>query len=232
MFGIEGAFLIASNLKTIDMKANCYKTLLGGILITSVLFSGCQKTSDSPEAPPLETSAACGSDKSAGLKGETQMSSGVTTSDATSPYGVHLSERYRNPDGTWTWVWAVKNPKPGNGQDNGTVQDLSHWDISLGECMNLSNIVSAATSTNNTDWQTITPELKVDAGLKNCLDYTKPVIKFDYGTSSENNQNTRYFKLVINQNVPMAQVETIYKSGNTTGCGVIWTCGFGCPTTR
>lgn len=206
------------------MKSLLTKTLFTGILTTSTLFFGCQKATDAPEKLKLETSSVCSSDDISDVKTNMQMGTAASTS-ATSPYSVHLAQRFSNHDGTWTWVWFVKNPKPGNGIDNGTVQDLSHWNISLGDCVKLSNIVSAATSTDNANWNPVELGYEVDKS-QDC--YTQSIFKFDYGTSSEDNQNGRYYRLVVNVNVPMKQVTTVYKSGRNTGCGIIKTCGFGC----
>jgi len=179
------------------------------LIAASSLIYSCQKETETASTEKLEPQK-CLQDKK-----------GSSNTLSTTPYNVYLYEIKSNEDGTYTWEWRVRNLNPGNG-NNGTVQDLSHWGITLGECIKPENIVSGATSTNGTSWTPFTPEFKKDPS-QNC--YNENIIKFDVGTSGT---NISYYRLTINKNVSHTGVTGIYKSGNRTGCGTLETCGFGC----
>ncbi len=146
-------------------------------------------------------------------------------STCTYPYVVTL-ESVTLVNGKYEWVWSVRNPNPGNG-NNGTVQDLSHWAIKLGNCASFSGIVSAATSSNGTNWSAFTPTCQSDPSIANtCGINTGNVVKFNVGTSGA---AKTYYKLVTTQNLPVdMQATAYYKSGNRTGCGTVCFPGFGC----
>ncbi len=153
------------------------------------------------------------------------------------PYSITLESTTANGNGTYTWIWSLKNPAPGNGT-NGTVQDLSHWDIVLNNCCSpcsggstgaqLSDIVSAATSTNGTSWQSFTPTLQQDPSVLNsCGLSTGPVLKFDVGTTGS---AKIYYRLIVSRNFQVYEnAASVYKSGKRTGCGTICYPGMGCP---
>lgn len=89
-----------------------------------------------------------------------------------------------NGDGTYTWTWSVTNTNPGNG-DNGTTQDLSHWDLVPGACLVIDDIESASYSANGTDWTLFNPQPKIESDnsiYNTCEIETGPVLKFDEGT--------------------------------------------------
>lgn len=121
----------------------------------------------------------------------------------------------------WEWIWSVKNPNPGNG-NNGTVQDLSHWGMQLGTCVNNSNIISAAYSSNGVNWTSFTPAIQVDPSQE-CM--TSPVLKFDFGTSGGNKS---YYKIVVNSNYATGSAPGYYKSGRRTGCCTFNFSGISC----
>jgi hypothetical protein len=142
------------------------------------------------------------------------------------PYKVVLESVANNGNGTYTWTWSVQNPNPGNGS-NGTIQNLSHWDITLGPCIAIDNIVSGATSTNGTDWISFTPKFEPDPSLPNTgCDITVSVVKFNVGTSGS---AKTYYKLTINEDVLVDPAATgYYKGGGNTGCGTFCFPGFAC----
>jgi hypothetical protein len=195
------------------MKKTFTKTLIA-VATVLTLFYACKKdsTKSSLKAEKLVAQKCL------------QESKGITTS-STSPYNVYLYKITDNGDGTYTWEWRVRNLNPGNGL-NGTVQDLSHWNITLGNCVTTANIISGATSTNGTTWTPFTPQLKIDKS-QDC--FANKVVKFDVGTSGT---NISYYRLTINQNVSHTAVTAVYKSGKNTGCGVFETCGFGCSASK
>jgi hypothetical protein len=114
-------------------------------------------------------------------------------------------------NGNWEWIWSVQNPNPGNG-NNGTSQDLSHWGMQVGSCVNLSSIVSGAYSSDGINWTNFTPSYQTDPS-QSCM--TIPVIKFDFGTTGGNKS---YYRLVVNQDFTPGPVAGYYKSGVNTGC--------------
>ena len=146
---------------------------------------------------------------------------GVKSPASTYPYNVYLFSVTDNQDGTFTWEWRVRNLTPGNGKD-GTVQDLSHWGITLGACVKPENILSGEYSGNGTSWTPFTPEFKVDPS-QDC--FTEKNVKFDFGTVDS---DISYYRLVIDVDVTHTTVTGYYKSGKNTGCGTLTTCGFGC----
>ena len=157
-----------------------------------------------------------------------QESKGISTSSV-SPYNVYLYKITNNGDGTFTWEWRIRDLNPGNGKGNGTVQDLSHWDIDLGECITSADIKSGATSTDGIHWTPIaTGNLSVKKDKsQDC--YTNPIFKFDVGTTGS---DISYYRLTIRKNVSHTAVTAVYKSGKNTGCGTFTTCGFGCSTAK
>ncbi len=114
-------------------------------------------------------------------------------------------------DGNWEWLWSVQNPNPGNG-NNGTVQNLSHWGMQFGSCVNLASIVSAAYSADGTNWSEFTPAYQSDPS-QGCM--TLPVLKFNFGTSGATKS---FYRLVVNQDYTAGIVQGYYKSGINTGC--------------
>lgn len=152
-------------------------------------------------------------------------------------YRITLESVTANNNGTYSWIWSVYNPNPGNG-NNGTAQDMSHWSFVLNNCCTpcsggavgaqLSDVVSAATSTNGTSWQSFTPTLQQDPSILNsCNIATGPVLKFDVGTSGT---AKTYYRLVLSRDFQVFEnAASIYKSGKRTGCGVICYPGIGCP---
>lgn len=162
----------------------------------------------------------------------TPTNQGPIDGECTVPYKITLESKTANSNGTYTWTWSVKNPNPGNGKNN-TVQDLSHWDIVFNNCCvcsdgaMLSDVVSASTSSNGTSWQSFTPSLQQDPSVLNtCNLATGPVLKFDKGTSGG---SKTYYRLVLSRDFEVfTQAQSIYKSGNRTGCGTICYPGIGC----
>lgn len=125
-------------------------------------------------------------------------------------------------NGNWEWVWSVQNPTPGNGR-NGTVQNLSHWGMQFGTCVNPASLVAAAYSPNGFDWTSFTPSIQPDPS-QGCM--TDPVLKFDFGTVS---YAKSYYRLIVNQDFEAGAVQAYYKSGSNTGCCTFYFTGIaGC----
>ncbi|MBC7948963.1 MAG: hypothetical protein H7Y42_13845 [Chitinophagaceae bacterium] len=122
----------------------------------------------------------------------------------------------------WEWIWSIQNVNPGNGS-NGSVQDLSHWGMTLGSCFDMNSVISAAHSTDGVNWKTFTPTLQVDNS--SCV--STPVLKFDFGTQGS---RTSYYRLVVNQYYTWGISEGYYKSGKKTGCIPFNFFGIACST--
>lgn len=148
------------------------------------------------------------------------------TSLCPTPYVITL-ESITQVGSNYEWVWSVYNPNPGNGS-NGTVQNLSHWDINLGQCATMDDVVGAAYSADGVNWTTFEPTYEEDQSiLNNCSLLTGPVLKFDFGTSGGDKS---YYKLIVSKSlgIDMDGV-AFYKSGNVTRCGILCFPGLGCP---
>jgi hypothetical protein len=124
-------------------------------------------------------------------------------------------------NGNWEWVWSVQNPNPGNGS-NGTVQNLSHWGMQLGSCIDFSTIIGGATSPDGVKWTSFVPTYRSDAS-QGCMG--APVVKFDYGTSASDKS---YYKLIVDRDLQQGLVPGYYKSGSVTSCCTILFMGFAC----
>lgn len=195
------------------MKNVFQKSAIICLAVTVLTFSGCIKEQASEIDQQEKLMSECAKDL--------QMSVGGASVSAVSPYTVHLAS-VKKVDGGYEWIWEIQNFHPGNGS-NGTAQDLSHWDISLGSCVGIEDIVKAAYSSNGTSWTSVKPELKQDKS-QDC--YKEKIFKFDYGTKGS---KISYYKIVLSKNVTKSSVSAVYKSGSKTGCGIFETCGFGCP---
>ncbi len=200
------------------MKNLLFRWPVASIAIALVFsIAACEAVKNEEIAPQIGASAP--SNTTIGTNSTTSLPS-ISTS---SPYTVSLESITNNGNGTYTWIWSVQNPNPGNGS-NGTVQDLSHWNITLGQCATMADIVSGAMSGDGLNWTNITPLNRIDPS-QDC--YTDSVIKFDMGTSGNRKS---YYQLTVNQNFDIdTEVTGVYKSGRETGCGVFLFSGFGCP---
>lgn len=125
-------------------------------------------------------------------------------------YVINLESRTQ-VNGNWEWVWSILNPNPGNG-NNGTAQDLSHWGMQLGSCVNWTSVISAAYSSDGLNWTNFTPLYQSDPS-QGCM--TTPVVKFEFGTSGSARS---YYRLVVNQDFTEGMVDGYYNSGKNTGC--------------
>ena len=185
------------------------------------LFIGCEKNADLS----VEQKEAARVSAPSAIFSTTLPSTGE--SSCAGPYTITLETVISNGDGTYTWTWSAQNPNPGNGL-NGTLQNLSHWNITLGTCVTLEDVLSAATSPNGTDWTAFTATYEVDNSYNtpNCNLTTVNVLKFNLGTSGSAKS---YYRLTIDKNVAVdPAVTAYYKSGAATKCGTFCFPGFGC----
>ncbi|WP_423147087.1 hypothetical protein [Rubrolithibacter danxiaensis] len=198
-----------------------FKALTVGVALTMTVVFSCKKNEDSEKKVKSLASmkSLCDGKQISAANFKNTL---TVSAESTLPYTVSLISRTSNNDGTYTWIWSVTNPNPGNGKNNGTVQDLSHWGISLGACATLNDVVSAATSTDGENWSAFTPSYNQDKS-QDC--YSDPILKFDVGTTGS---QTTYYRLIVSKNFTIEKRTALYKSGANTGCGVFEICAIGC----
>jgi hypothetical protein len=141
---------------------------------------------------------------------------------ASSTYDASLIEVSQQGANEYAWTWTVTNPSPGSGSD-GTLQNLSHWSMAVGDVMQLSNIVSVSYSTDGIAWNHLPVSLAIDKS-QDC--YTGTVLKFDYGTVGA---EPTYYKLVVNTAFSQTVTLANFKSGKTTGCYNGYVASLGAP---
>ena len=177
-----------------------------GALVSILVISSCQRSSSEETFVPANSKSV--------IMGEQPVvsarSSFLLAACNPDAYTITL-ESHTQVNGNWEWIWSVKNPNPGNGK-NGTVQNLSHWGMELGACVNLSSVVGAAYSGDGSTWTEFTPSYQPDPS-QGCM--TTPVLKFDFGTSGT---AKTYYRLIVNQDFTEGSVQGYYKSGVNTGC--------------
>ncbi|RYY98646.1 MAG: hypothetical protein EOO11_07395 [Chitinophagaceae bacterium] len=181
-------------------------------LASAFLMTSCKKTDVRSEVASTPA-----------LEGRAIFDQGTGTWTDAGAYLVTLESKVANNDGTWTWTWSIRNPNPGNG-NNGTVQALSHWNMSFGSCISFADIVSAGSSYNGNSYSNFQPSLSVDPS-QNCV--LTPVLKFPVSTSGS---SKTYCRLVVKADYSVDNGAVgFYKSGARTGCGPLWFQGIGCP---
>ena len=181
------------------------------LLLPSVFFTQCSKDNSMNAVPPPVTE---------GLP--------ISSDPACSfPYAITLQSKVDNGNGTYTWTWSIVNPNPGNGS-NGTVQDLSHFGLTLGDCLSIDSVVSAEYQSGGA-WVNVPVALGVDPGMQNCIaPYSNvTMLKFGVGTSGT---TPTVFRITIEEDLSVdMNAVAYYKSGANTACGQICFPGFGCP---
>jgi hypothetical protein len=197
-----GFYLI--NLKPRSMKKTFQ--FVFGTIVSILIIPSCQRNSLAETFVEKNNKSAAIAEQPAALA-RSSSPQGVCNPNA---YTITL-ESHVQINGNWEWIWSVQNPNPGNGK-NGTVQNLSHWGMQLGTCVNWSSVVGAAYSSNGSTWIDFTPSYQSDPS-QGCM--TTPVLKFDFGTAGS---AKTYYRLVVNQNFTEGPVQGYYKSGVNTGC--------------
>jgi len=126
-------------------------------------------------------------------------------------------------NGYQTWVWSLYNPNPGNGND-GTLQNLSHWDISLPSDAEMA-LVSAEYSTDNgITWVSVPLEMERDPAIRACT--KNDVLKFNVGTIGT---QTNLYRVVFNDEFTSNQYATswVKTGGGLQGCNCQYFVGVG-----
>jgi hypothetical protein len=201
------------NLKNLIMKT-IRLTLLGSIISLFAIVA-CQRNLQEELLPT--------SDNTVNQRLVSQRLVNQATVINANPYSITLIGPNQVNE-NWEWVWAIKNNNPGNGK-NGTVQDLSHWGMASGTCLDWTSVLAAAYSSDGIHWTSFTPTLRVDP--TSCL--IEPVLKFDFGTKGS---NTSYFRLILNKYYPVGSAYGYYKSGRNTGCIPFYFSGIDCSASE
>lgn len=195
--------------------------ILSLVFISFFVFTSCQKGSQGELTDPSVASAnrvvAAGNLSLSGRETPVPDIPGACNPNA---YIITL-ESHTQVNGNWEWVWSVQNSNPGNGS-NGTVQNLSHWGMQFGACVNIASIINAAYSADGNTWTEFTPGYSVDPS-QSCA--TTPVFKFDYGTTGAAKS---YYRLTTTENYTAGSTFGYYKSGVKTGCCTFTFMGLSC----
>jgi hypothetical protein len=179
---------------------------LFGTIVSALLITSCQRDGSAETFVAKSNQPPAIAEQSA-VFARSSASQGACNPNA---YTVTL-ESHIQIGGNWEWIWSVQNPNPGNGK-NGTVQNLSHWGMELGNCVNWTAVVGAAYSSDGLTWTDFAPSYQRDPSQV-CM--TTSLLKFDFGTSGNAKS---YYRLVVNQDFTEGPVQGYYKSGVNTGC--------------
>lgn len=190
-----------------------YLPLLPTIIISFLIFLGaCQKDQDAPQIPQEDFLI-------------TDIENVNLAGDICSrPYEISLVRKRQRLDGTWEWIWGVKNPNPGDGT-NGTLKDLSSWAITLPTCVQPSNIKASFAFVIHGPAQyhtQFTPTYQRTSLFKDCqntgLDYTngQPVLVFNFGTRGN---VITYYELVLDKDYSIDKNGLSFFKTNCSGSG-------------
>jgi hypothetical protein len=181
--------------------AGCLLTLL----IAGSIIIGCHKNA-------IETTDS-GSNTLSGKGPKNTCGQNYTCGD----YQVTLDVDHTTLPGKTIFTWGITNPCPGNG-NNGTVQNLSHWDFVPSQCLddNWQDVLEASYNS-GLGWQTITPTpfIQPDPSLKTGGCFGDDVFKFNQGTAGN---ATTFYRLVLLGNWSTGDLSVFFKSGSNTGC--------------
>jgi hypothetical protein len=144
-----------------------------------------------------------------------------TRSNSAAVYSIVLSTK--NSVGSNTeWTWTLTNPNPGNGS-NGTLKDVSHWDVSL-PAQAEAALVSAEYSFDGVNWHNSPIVVERDFSIKLCT--LVDVLKFDAGTSGS---SPTYYRAVFDADFTLNPFATswIKNGGGQQGCNLYYYTGMG-----
>lgn len=123
------------------------------------------------------------------------------------------------------WVWTLNNPNPGNGS-NGTLQDVSHWDLPLCALAEAALVSAEYSLDGGNTWVSVPLEMERDPSIRLCT--SVDVLKFNVGTSGT---NTNHYRITFNRQFPVnpTAVSYIKTGGGLKGCNLYLYSGVGCP---
>lgn len=132
---------------------------------------------------------------------------------AVDSYVINLESKTQ--DGSnYVWEWKLYNPNPGNGSD-GTLQDVSHWDIPLSAAAEAALISAEYSTDGGITWIPVSPEMDRDPSVRLCCQYD--VLKFNVGTTGT---DANLYRLVFSSDFdPNPNATSIIKTGGgLKGC--------------
>jgi len=123
--------------------------------------------------------------------------------------------------GTYEWTWVLTNPNPGNGE-NGTLQNVSHFDIALNAAAEAA-LISAEYSYDGITWISVSIEMERDPAIRQCT--STDVLKFDAGTVGD---QPTYYRATFDQEFSSNPYATSWiKAGTRQGCNLAFFTGVG-----
>ena len=144
----------------------------------------------------------------------------VTKTSATA-YTITLVSKITTGSNT-EFTWSVTNTNPGNG-DNGTLQDVSHWDVPLTQVAEAA-LISAATSLDGVNFTNSTTAIERDPSIRFCT--TTDVLKFNVGTSGS---TPTYYRATFSSDfvINLFATSWIKTGGGREGCNQYFFSGLG-----
>lgn len=187
------------------------KALFAAALVSLGVFS-CQKTINQQDA--IDEGTAQRVMRGTSVYNGEQCPSG--------PYLVSLQSKMLIAPGQWEWKWKIEK----NALWPVSVQDLSHVNLLMPDCMPIEYLMSAHWSYNNLDWNEANILPVEDPSINanpNCSPIANPpTIKLALDADG-------YFKVVITENYAIGfGQQAIYKSGSQTCQGYLCFEGINC----
>ena len=129
-------------------------------------------------------------------------------------YSIQLQSKVEVGTGE-EWTWVLTNPSPGNG-DNGTLQDVSHWSMSLTASAE-GALMSVQYSRDGNNWHTLPVNVDRDPSIRVCTN--ADVLKYDVSTTGT---DPVYYKATFNKKFEVNNWATswIKTGGGKTGCNL------------
>lgn len=137
----------------------------------------------------------------------------VNTSNAVASYVISL-ENKESFGANHTWEWSLYNPNPGNGT-NGTLQNLSHWDIPLSPEAEAALISAEYSTDGGITWVSVPLDVERDPAIRACTKVD--VLKFNVGTVGS---QPNYYRITFDTDFEVSPFATSYvkTGGGLQGC--------------
>ena len=140
---------------------------------------------------------------------------------AATAYSINLVSNPVEASKQQQWTWVLTNTNPGNGS-NGTLQDVSHFDISLSQVAEAA-LLSTEYSFDGINWISGSIIVDRDPAIRACTN--NDVLKFDAGTVGS---QPTYYRATFSQTFSVSPYSTSWiKSGVKTGCNMYYFTGIG-----
>ena len=141
--------------------------------------------------------------------------------NSVAPYEIVLVTKNSVGDNT-EWTWSLTNPNPGSGT-NGTLRDVSHWDVSLPSQAEAA-LIGAQYSFDGVNWHNSPIVVERDFSIKLCT--LVDVLKFDAGTTGS---QPTYYRAIFDEDFTLNPFATswIKNGGGQQGCNMYYYTGMG-----